>query len=144
MASTSLPMEEVELIIANRADELPRVTAALDEIVRRHGLPDAALNMHVALDEILSNIVKYAYDDASRHDIRVSLRIGPRMLEVEVEDDGRAFDPLGAEQQDRATPLSTRSPGRVGVSIVKKLMSEVRYRRDGDRNRLTMRLRLHR
>ena len=71
VASVSRPMERVELIIRNRSDELPRVIAALDDLVRRHNLPDAALDMHVALDEVLSNIVKYAYDTSASHDIRV-------------------------------------------------------------------------
>jgi len=139
-----IPSEQVELAIRNRSDELPRVTAALDDLVRRHKLPDAALDMHVALDEVLSNIVKYSFDDGKAGDIRIRLTVKKDAFEAEVTDDGRAFDPLQAKQQDRDTPLAQRTPGGWGVSVMKRLMSEVAYERVGDRNRLTLIRRLDR
>ena len=141
-ASTAL--EEVQLVIRNRSDELPRVIGALDELMRRHKLPDAALDMHVALDEVLSNIVKYAHADAASHDIRVRLKVSAHQLEAEIEDDGKAFDPLQTQQQDRSVPLAQREPGRLGMSIVKRLMSEVAYKRVNGRNRITLVRRLDR
>ena len=104
MANRMANCEQVELVIRNRIDELPRVIAALDALVQRHELPDAALDMHVALDEVLSNIVKYAFADAAAHDIRVRLKVTEGRLEAEVEDDGRPFDPLQARAKDRNGP----------------------------------------
>ena len=144
MASESPVLEEVEVVIGNRTDELPRVMAVLDDLVRRHKLPDAALDMHVALDEVLSNIVKYAYRDAASHDIRVRLKVSERQLEAEIEDDGRPFDPLHARQQERNVPLAERKPGGLGVDVVKRLMSHVSYARAQGRNRLTLIRRLDR
>lgn len=138
MAGESPVLDQLELVIGNRADELPRVVAVLDELVRRHQLPDAALDMHVALDEVLSNIVKYAYADAGAHDIRIRLKVTRCKLEAEVEDDGRAFNPLLARQQDRSMPLAKRSPGGLGVSVVQRLMSELSYTREDGHNRLTL------
>jgi serine/threonine-protein kinase RsbW len=138
MASGSMVLEEVEIVIGNRTDELARVIAVLDGLVRRHELPDAALDMHVALDEVLSNIVKYGYGDGARHDIRVRLKVTERNLEAEVEDDGRAFDPLRAAQRERNVPLAEREPGGLGIEVVKRLMSRVSYARADGRNRLTL------
>ena len=143
-ASASRAMEQVELIIGNRSDELPRVIAALDDLVRRHKLPDAALDMHVALDEVLSNIVKYAYDTPASRDIRVRLKVSAGQLEAQIEDDGRAFDPLQAKQQDLSLPLARRAPGGLGISVVKHLMSDVSYVRTNGRNRITLIRRLDR
>lgn len=131
-------LEQVSLVIGNRIGEFSRVAAALDALAQRHGLPDAALDMHVALDEVLSNIVKYAYDDAARHEIRIRLTAASDRLEAEVEDDGKAFDPLLASQRDPSVPLTRREPGGLGVSVVKRLMSAVSYRRGDGRNRLTL------
>src|SRR4026207_2371668 len=114
MANRMANCEQVELVIRNRIDELPRVIAALDALVQRHELPDAALDMHVALDEVLSNIVKYACGDTDAHAIHVRLRVPSGQLEAEVEDDGKAFDPLHAIQPDRKPPLAERKPGGPG------------------------------
>ena len=144
MAKRMANCEQVELVIRNRIDELPRVIAALDALVQRHELPDAALDMHVALDEVLSNIVKYACEDIDSHDIHVRLKVSSGQLEAEVEDDGKAFDPLHAIQPDRKPPLAERKPGGLGVSIVKRLMSEVSYTRAHGRNCITLTRRLDR
>jgi sigma-B regulation protein RsbU (phosphoserine phosphatase) len=136
--------EEIELTICNRLDELPRVAAALDELVRRRKLPEAAFDLHVALDEILSNIVKYAFDDNLVHDIRLRLTVTPAMIEAVVEDDGCAFDPIQAQQQDPHTPIAGRIPGGLGVSVVKRLMSEVAYERVDGHNRISMKRRFDR
>lgn len=144
MANRMANCEQVELVIRNRIDELPRVIAALDALVQRHELPDAALDMHVALDEVLSNIVKYAYEDIDSHDIHVRLKVSSGQLEAEVEDDGKAFDPLHARQPDRKSLLAERKPGGLGVSIVKGLMSEVSYTRAHGRNCITLTRRLDR
>lgn len=144
MASESPVLEEVELVIGNRTDELPRVIAVLDDLVRRHRLPDAALDMHVALDEVLSNIVKYAYPDAASHDIRVRLKVSEGRLEAAVEDDGWPFDPLQARPQDRNVPLAERRPGGLGIDVVKRLMSHLSYVRTDGRNRVTLIRRLDR
>ena len=144
MASESPVLEEVEMVIGNRTDELPRVIAVLDDLVRRHRLPDAALDMHVALDEVLSNIVKYAFADAAAHDIRVRLKVTEGRLEAEVEDDGRPFDPLQARAKDRNGPLAQRKPGGLGIEVVKRLMSHLSYARTDGRNRVTLIRRLDR
>jgi anti-sigma regulatory factor (Ser/Thr protein kinase) len=134
----------VELVLRSRLDELPRVIAALDDLMRRHRLPDAALDMHVALDEVLSNIVKYAYGGDAQREIRVRLTLTAGELLAEVEDDGRAFDPLTAPQSDRRLPLAKRKPGGLGISVVKRLMSDVAYTRVDGHNRLTLMRRLDR
>ena len=144
MANVSPALEQVELTIENRLDELPRIIAALDDLMRRHNLPDAALDMHVALDEVLSNIVKYAYENFAPREIHVRLKVSPGELEAQIEDDGRAFDPLQAKQQDRSLPLAKRRPGGLGVSVVKHLMSDVSYKRADGRNRITLVRRLDR
>ena len=136
--------EQVELVIRNRNDELPRVIEVLDELVRRHDLPGAALDMHVALDEVLSNIVKYAYEDGATHDIRICLSVAADSFTAVVEDDGRAFDPLQVKRPDLDMPLAKRTPGGFGVSILKRLMSDVHYERMDGRNRLTLTRRLDR
>lgn len=138
-AARPAALERLELVIANRVEELTRVATQLDDLAARHGLPgDAVADMHVALDEVLANVLSHAYDDAATHEIRVALVVYPGALEAEVEDDGRAFDPLTVPAPDRSSPLAEREVGGLGIHFVRNLLSGLAYSRVGDRNRLVL------
>jgi serine/threonine-protein kinase RsbW len=139
MATTAPPLERIELVIANRVEELARVAARLDDLGMRRGLPrDTVADLHVALDEVLTNVLSHAYDDGGTHDIRIVLAVYPDALQAEIEDDGRPFDPLAAPPPDRSAPLAQRKVGGLGIHFVRSLMSELVYERIDDRNRLVL------
>ena len=96
--------------------------------------------MNVALDEMLSNIIKYGYTDDAIHEIHVRLSVSGRMLVAEIEDDGQPFDPCAAGPVDVDAPLEERKVGGLGIHIVRSLMAEVGYARVADRNRLVMKM----
>jgi len=144
MPSPDARVETMELIIGNRSEELQRVTQAVDELIARHRLPDPALNMQIALDEVLSNIVNYAYDNGAKHQIRIRLSVYADAIEAEVEDDGPEFDPLSAAEPSSAHGFLERKPGGAGIRVVKRMMSQVAYRRVADCNRLQLRIRFER
>jgi serine/threonine-protein kinase RsbW len=93
--------------------------------------------MNVALDEMLSNIIKYGYTDDAIHEIHVRLSVSGRMLVAEIEDDGQPFDPCAAGPVDVDAPFEERKVGGLGIHIVRNLMAEVGYARVADRNRLS-------
>ena len=118
--------------------------AGFDAFLAVHRLaPGTTWRFQVALDEVLSNIVKYARR-AGGERARVELRIclHEHGLEVEVIDDAVAFNPLEAPRPDVAQPLEARKVGGLGLALVGKLMDAVEYQREGDRNRLLLRRRL--
>ena len=44
------------------------------------------------------------------------------------------FDPLAAEEPDVTRPLADRDQGGLGILLVRRVMDEVHYRREGGRN----------
>jgi anti-anti-sigma factor len=127
------------LSAANRLDEIQRVSRDLDAFARRHGLPlGLVFDTNLALDEVLTNIISYAYDDHAEHVIVVRLRVDRDRFIVEVEDDGRPFDPLSTDEPDMAVPVDERRVGGLGLSLVRRLMTELEYERRDDHNVLTM------
>jgi anti-sigma regulatory factor (Ser/Thr protein kinase) len=58
------------------------------------------------------------------------------MLTAELVDDGRAFDPLQVAAPDLAAPLEERAVGGLGVHLMRHLVDDIQYRRDGGRNHL--------
>jgi anti-sigma regulatory factor (Ser/Thr protein kinase) len=129
----------IDTTLANRREALARVSRVLDQLGSQYGLQREMLtDLRVALDEILSNIIDYAYADNAQHDITIHFEVRDGRLETVVEDDGIAFDPLSAPRPVLDSPLASRRVGGLGVHFVRNLMDEVKYERVGGRNRLTL------
>lgn len=133
----------VEAKIANRREDLTRVSALVDSLCDEHGVPDdVRADIQVALDEALANVIAHAHPRGGKHAIRVALEVRGRTFEALVEDDGVAFNPLDAPKPATNLPLDARVPGGLGVHFMRSLMTSVSYARTKGRNRLTLRRRL--
>ena len=126
-------------------DGLRDAERGFDEFASGHGLTRNDIwPFHVALDEILSNIVKYGYagQDATGR-ITIELRLEADALGMVILDDASPFDPLEAERPDTGLAAEERPIGGLGIEIVRRLMDVIEYdREDAGRNRLTLRRRL--
>lgn len=104
--------------------------------------PKARRQLLVAADEILTNVASYAYPPDAPGALQVTLRHAAGALSLAFADRGTPYDPLTAPPPDLTLPLAERAPGGLGLLIVRKTMDAVAYRRDGDRNVLTLTKRL--
>jgi serine/threonine-protein kinase RsbW len=130
----------VEITLRNDLSELDRVTQRLKEFAAHQRLdPQVLGDLDLALEEVLANIISYGYADDREHLITVILEARSGEIQVHVEDDGRPFDPLEAPEPDTTRPPAERPVGGLGIHLVRQLMDGLEYRRQGDRNYLTMR-----
>jgi anti-sigma regulatory factor (Ser/Thr protein kinase) len=132
-------LNSLDISLRNDPGELIRVAELVQEFARRHGLssPDL-LAVDLSLHEHLTNIIGYGYDDTGEHRIQVRLRLTDRLLQVEVEDDGRPFNPLEREPIDPTIPLDEKPLGGLGIHMMRSAMDRMEYRRTGGRNVLTL------
>jgi serine/threonine-protein kinase RsbW len=119
----------------------------LNRIVRQfgdlHEVPGRTLYaVNLALDEVVTNIVLHGFDDAAGQEVMARLTAREGVITAEVEDGGRAFNPLDAPPPNLAAPLDERALGGLGIHLVKSLMDKVEYRREGEKNVLTVRKRI--
>jgi serine/threonine-protein kinase RsbW len=129
----------IKATFSNPANALAGTTRLLDRVGKEYGLPSEVLtDLRIAMDEVVTNILKYAWRDEGSHEITIECRIDAGRLETRIEDDGIAFDPLLAPAPDLNAPLATREIGGLGVHFLKHLMRDVAYERVGARNRLTL------
>ncbi len=128
-------MTTLQLSLRNQIGELERVNGLVSRLERDCGLPaEIVFDLNVVLDELLSNIINYGYTDDTPHEIGVTLSVSAAMVEVRIEDDGIAFDPLAAPEPDITLPLALRPIGGLGLHFVRKLMDDVQYKRENNRN----------
>ena len=123
-----------ELIIEASLENMGLMMDFLEE--RLSGCPQKTINqIHIAADEIFSNIARYAYPQSQKPGLAlVRITSYKDGISMEFEDSGAAFDPLSAKESDTALPADKREIGGYGIFIVKKIMDSVEYRREGDRN----------
>jgi anti-sigma regulatory factor (Ser/Thr protein kinase) len=102
---------------------------------------DVLRSVQVALDEVLSNTVRHGYRSQGDGHIAIGFRTFEGILEVTIEDDAPAFDPLAATLPDTTSGLAHRPPGGLGILLTRRLMDEVEYERAEGKNRVTLRKR---
>ena len=111
--------------------------ASTDLAKALEGVPDDCANiMMVAADEIFANIVRYS--GATDWTLAVERAHHPDGVRLVITDNGKPFDPLSHRDPDTTLCADDREVGGLGILIVKKTMSPVTYRRNNDRNILTM------
>jgi anti-sigma regulatory factor (Ser/Thr protein kinase) len=125
--------------LRNRVEELPRVQTELEKFAAAERLPPTLLgSLALVIEEVVCNVVFHAYDDDHEHEIELRLAVEGDVLTLEVEDDGRDFDPLSLPAPDLGAPLPGRPVGGLGIPLIRRLMDEMRHERRGGRNRLTL------
>lgn len=96
--------------------------------------------IELALEEVLVNIIKHAYKECGIDgDIEITCkRDNAQSLVIEIADSGIPFDIFSTREPDISADIDERQIGGLGVFFVKKLMDDVRYRRENKRNILTL------
>lgn len=128
----------VLVTVANDAADLAIVAEALETFGAEHAVPLKALvALQVSVDEIVSNVIKYAWKDGG-HQVHVRITAQTDAVEVEVVDDGEAFNPFAAPHPPTSEQDARPGPGGIGIRMVRRLMDEVEYARKGACNHTVM------
>ena len=119
---------------------LSRLTEQVEEFAAAGNVPARQTQrISVAIDELVTNIIRYGMEDGSSDGIEISIRLLKGLVRVEIEHRGVPFDPfVEAPVPDTTLPLEERPIGGLGVFLVQSLMTSARYERIEDRNRITL------
>jgi serine/threonine-protein kinase RsbW len=131
------------------------VTAHLDSIARcaefvvacaiTAGFPPARVReMELVVEEVLVNICRHAYSDASGEVEIRCVRADSEHLCVEFIDSGKPFNILASPAPDLTVGVDERQVGGLGIPLIRAMMNKVSYCREGDRNILRVTARLPR
>jgi anti-sigma regulatory factor (Ser/Thr protein kinase) len=133
-----------ELTVDAVLENIPSVTAFIDgQLEALDCSMKAQMQIDVAIDELFSNIARYAYPDGpGKATVGIEFDEENRMCSVVFSDEGIPFDPLAQQAPDTSLPLMDRPVGGLGIFLVKKTMDAVEYRHENGRNILTIRKRI--
>jgi anti-sigma regulatory factor (Ser/Thr protein kinase) len=137
--STALDAAPASLIVPNDWSQLTRVSNWINEWAQRHELPPLTVqSLDLCSTEVVSNIIDHAYTDNGTHPINLHLHLQENQVLLEVEDEGKPFNPLEVEAPPPVTSIETARIGGWGVPILRRFSDGLRYRRAEGKNRLTM------
>lgn len=126
-------------LIENRVEVLPVLASKMEELAETWGLSmPLTMNLNLVLEEAVSNIIFYAYNDNEKHEIQISLSLDPKGITIQITDDGKPFDPTSIPKPDITLPAEERPIGGLGIFLISKLMDSVHYLRQDNLNILTL------
>jgi len=99
---------------------------------------EIVLKIELVLEEILTNIIKYAYP-AGEGDVEVTCTLlNKNKLCFIIQDWGNPFNPLTANTPDLSTDLFARRIGGLGIFLVRKMVDELDYQHEEGKNILKL------
>ena len=125
--------ELLRLIIKNSFEAIPPASQTVTQWLEQRQVPAAASYLaNLIIEELVTNCVKYGYDDKRDHDIEINLSISGDHMTLTIIDDGHEFNPLKAPAPNKDLPLEARPIGGLGIHLLRQLADRMTYeRREG-------------
>jgi len=122
-------------------ENLRRWTEAVSERAREQGLAQKKIGkIELALEEALVNICNYSYPEEPG-DAEVSCKQDNGRFIIEITDSGIPFSMASLSAPDLTSSIEKRKIGGLGIFLIKKMVDEVKYRREGSFNILNLTMR---
>ena len=129
----------LSISFANDMRELTHVLQVVNVFLEPRELQSKLVYaVNLILEEILMNIIRYGYDDEDSHEIEVQIELEEDEVALTVRDDGKEFNPLTIPGPDRSKSAMDRIEEGLGLQFVRHMRNAMEYRRDGDRNILSI------
>ena len=103
--------------------------------------PRTTFGLTLSLDEALTNVVSYAFDQPDATDspaIHVCCRADDTHIELELRDNGRPYDPTAGDPPPLEACLDEADIGGHGVRLMRHYLDTLTYRRQDGWNCLTL------
>ncbi len=121
-----------------KLENLGRWMEAVSECAREQGFDQKKIGkIELALEEALVNICKYSYPDEPG-DAEVNCKQDNGRFIIEIVDSGIPFDMTALPSPDLTSSIEKRKIGGLGIFLIKKMVDEVKYRREGSFNILNL------
>ena len=127
MQKTKIPGEKgIRVEIPSRLEELSRVEKLTHKIAKTYCLPpDKVDNLAIAITEAVGNAILHGNRRDPEKLVGIHFWLDGVYLRIDVEDQGRGFDPDSLS--DPLLPENLMKESGRGVFILKSLMDEIRF-----------------
>lgn len=129
-----------ELRLPAKIENLKEIMRFVSDFAKAEGFtPKTIQQIELATEEALVNIFNYAYPDDETGEVEVRCRMEDQSsLVIDLLDKGKPFDIQSVPEPDLTLDVSERKVGGLGIYLIKKMVDRVHYRREGQKNILTL------
>lgn len=125
--------------LENNVKEVGKLRSFILACMNRFNLStDMEMPVNLALEEVVVNVMQYAFGDGEKHEICVEAKREEDLFILTITDEGRAFNPLEVPQVDITLNAEERNIGGLGIHLIRNLTDNVTYHRDNGQNILTL------
>lgn len=129
----------LELTVKNQFLEIDRVNEAFNTFANRCALSDSIRRkVNLVFDELLNNIISYAFLDEAEHQIEIRVEYREDQLTITISDDGTPFNIFEIPPPETDLQLENRRIGGLGIHLVRSVMDNYFYQRKEGRNISTL------
>ena len=133
-----------ELTVDATLENIEKVTDFINETLEGYGCSlKAQTQIDIAVDELFSNIVRYAYHpEIGSATVQIDQEDGSPYMVLTFKDSGKPYNPLEREDPDVTLSAEERGVGGLGIYLVKKSMDDVQYEYQDGQNILRIKKRI--
>lgn len=118
---------------------LPKLFAFVEQALSDLNVPEPQRGkLMMALDEVLTNVVLYAYPKERGGTVSIRIRRDDNTITAEIADRGQPFDPTAYPEPDISLPIEKRPIGGLGIHMIRNLATSLQYRREEGANHLIL------
>ena len=128
-----------EIIVPAIVNNIERVTDFINGKLHERKVPlKIQTQLDVVIDELMSNIAKFAYRGKKTGNVSVSIDFDEKAVSMTFRDSGMPFNPIEQTDPDVNAPIEKRKIGGLGLFLVRKTMDELNYEYKDGQNILTI------
>ena len=121
---------------SSEIQQIPVIRKDLTELQSEWTIPDSEMRqISVMIEEIFSNILRYAYRDKLEHQVHIQLEKKQEAILIQITDDGIPFNPLEHQPGPISDPAMSEDSG-MGLTLIKTFSSSISYQREDGKNHL--------
>ncbi len=119
-----------------RMDSMQEIRKFVEEAGTQAGLKrEDALKLLLIVEELFTNTVMHGYGGDSDAPVWIGLEAVAAGVRLSYEDQAAAHDPLSSFTPMKTSVMLNQQPvGGLGVKLIRKLATDLSYRREHDRN----------
>ncbi|MFN8179178.1 MAG: ATP-binding protein [bacterium] len=142
-----MPGRHIRVTIPGTYAEVCFVRRVLPLVAVDLAFPQATLlRLEICLTEALHNVIRHGYAGLEGQEIEVTFHALEGRLVIEIADRGAPMPETARKSlrarhvpvRPRAQDVAALPVGGLGIPILREVMDDIEYRRDGDRNVLTL------
>ena len=121
-------------------ENLTKLIRVVSDFAKRKGFTQKRIReIELATEEALVNIISYAYPDENTGEVEIRCKMANNTeLIIEILDTGVPFDIESYSEPELTANLADRHIGGLGIFLIRKMVDEFHYCRDGKSNILTL------